>query len=200
MMMYQNYQLRQKWQKNNSSTLIGIAFLILLPLHVFSQNDSMGIKQKPCVSISLDSAKLIVYNENTTALEVVIRNILGIVEANPSYFMEQTEHTEFVAHVDESKFDSSKDYLYSNSDSIRDVENFQLMLNLKTEFKDDYLISDSLKFNYRWIRAGQGREAIIMVNNDKIYLLRRIAGLWKIYVWTKIDFYDQRTYEIFDDN
>ena len=198
--MYQNYQLQQKWQKNNSSTMIRIAFLIVLPLHVFCQNDSLNIKQKPCVSISLDSAKMIVYNENTTALEVVIRNILGVVEVNPSYFMEQTEHPEFMAHLKKLNFDSPKDHLYSNSDSILVVENFQFMLALKSEFKDDYLFSDSLKFNYRWIRAGQGREAIITVNHDKIYLLRQISGLWKIYVWSEIDFYDQRTYEIFDDN
>lgn len=182
---------------------INIIILLFLPFQVFCQTDSLTAKGEPYVSISLDSAKLIEYNKNTTPLEVVIRNILGIIETEPSYLMEHTEITEFIAHERKFSLDSQNEFalekdslLFTDSASV----SFQTILYLKTEFKDSYLFSDSLKFNYRWVRAGRGREAIITVNNDKIYFLRRVDDLWKIYVWTTIDFYDERTYERYNDN
>lgn len=194
--MFQNYRLQKKCLINFN---IKITLLILLPLYSIGQNNNLSIKKEPCVSISLDSARLIDYNEDTSPLEVVTRNILGIVEVNPAYYMEQTEFVESAAHAMELTYDStSLIYDRPNSDTITD--DFQILLYLQGEFKDNYLFSDSLKFNYRWIRAGQEQEAVIMVNNEKIYFLRRILGLWKIYVWTNIDFFDSRTYERFDDN
>ena len=183
--------------------MINVIILLFLSSQISCQTDSLTFKEEPHVSISLDSARLIAYNKNTTPLEVVIRNILGIVETDPSYLMEHTEVKEFMAHEKKLSLDSSNEFLFERDDiSFTDSASvsFQTILYLKSEFKDSYLFLDNLKFNYRWVRAGQGQEAIITVNNEKIYFLRRVDDFWKIYVWTTIDFYDERTYEKYDDN
>lgn len=170
--MYPNYHRPMKWVK--------IISLVLLPFYAICQNDNQHIKKEPIVTISLDSARLIAYNENTTPLEVVTRNILGIIEGNPSYFMEQTELAVFSAHAMKLSVDSIsrfiKGTLKSDEISILDTiaKDFHKFLYLNTEFQGDYLFADSLKFNYRWIRAGEGQEAVITVNNERIYFLRKI--------------------------
>lgn len=192
--MYQNYQQLKKLGKKSQQ--IKLVLLILLPLNIFSQNSTL-VSKEPIVSIHLDSARLIVYDENTTALEVVTRNILGIVEEDPSYFLEHSEHIEFAAHTSEVDYNIAA--CKAPLDTNLNIDNFRIALLFMTEHKKFYSFSDSLAFNYRWIRAGQGREAIITVNNKKIYLLRKISGLWKIYVWTDIDIFDNE-YRRIDDN
>lgn len=106
--MYQNYQRRTKYRLNR----IKIVLLLFLPFHAVCQDNNLNIKEKPNVSISLDSARLIAYNEHTTPLEVVTRNILGIIEVDPSYFIEQTEFTEFSAHAMKLSVDSINHLVY----------------------------------------------------------------------------------------